>query len=401
MGQVKRIAFMATARSVPDLYAANGEHLFNLLGGNTGNVAFVNAISSHLQGQVNFVSWNATADQLKQAGEIVVIACANQLGSHTDLGKTAHNLDEAGLPIVAIGLGAQADSQEKNATISEGTRRWVEVIAAHAPNSAPNIGLRGRYTLEQLNKLGIPAKAVVTGCPSNLTNLSFDYVELATQGAKRRTSLVGAAIGHPFSPELAYIEQQLLNLVDQTEGTCVVQHGLSMIKLATNEFDKIEPDLLEKTRRYFRPNLSLDDFKTWCRKRMLAFGDADHWMAWTKRYDFVVGPRFHGVMLALQAGVPAGCIAHDSRTLEMCQTMEIPVRPYDSIKDPLTLDNLHKQFPFNPEKYRATRAALATEYRSILKGADLSYDARIDAIVDTQKPVPTGRPSSAETRVPA
>jgi hypothetical protein len=378
---MKRIAFMATSRSVPDLYAADGEKLYNMLGGNTGNVAFVNAIASHLSGQVNFVSWNASAEELKRAGDIVVIACANQLGAHTDLGKTAHNLDSAGLPIVAIGLGAQADSQAKDATITEGTRRWVEVIAAHAPSNKSNIGLRGKYTLQQIERLGLKANAVVTGCPSNFTNLSYDYVGSVTAKSKRKVALVASAIGHPFSPELANIEQQVLNLVDETEGVCIVQHGLSMIHLATDEFDKLKPSLLETTRRYFRPNLSPEAFKVWCRKRMLAFGDADHWMAWTKRYDFVVGPRFHGVMLAIQAGVPAGCIAHDSRTLEMCQTMEIPVRMFDTIKDPLTLENLHTQFPFDPAKYQATRAALAGEYRTILKGAGLNYDSRLDGIV--------------------
>jgi hypothetical protein len=383
MADMKRVAFMATSRSIPDLYAANGEQLYNMLGGNTGNVAFVNAIASHLRGQVNFVSWNASAEELRRAGDIVVIACANQLGSHTDLGKTANNLEAAGLPIVAIGLGAQADSQAKDATITEGTRRWIEVITAHAPSDKPNIGLRGKYTLLQMEKLGLKAKAVVTGCPSNFTNLSYDYVSSITAKSKREVSLVASAIGHPFSPELANIEQQVLNLVDATEGVCIVQHGLSMIRLATDEFDKIEPPLLETTRRYFRPNLSPEAFKVWCRKRMLAFGDVDHWMAWTKRYDFVVGPRFHGVMLAIQAGVPAGCIAHDSRTLEMCQTMEIPVRMFNAIKDPLTLENLHTQFPFDPAKYQVTRAALAADYRMILNGAGLNYDSRVDAIIGT------------------
>ncbi len=380
MNQIKRIALMATSRSVPDLYAADGNHLFNVLGGNTGNVAFVNAIASHLRGEVNFVSWDATAEQLKAAGDIVVIACANQLGSHTDLGKTATNLAQAGLPIIAVGLGAQADSQAKDAAITEGTRLWVEVIAAHAPSEKPNIGLRGKYTLEQMQKLGLEAKAVVTGCPSNFTNLNYNYVDAVVEKLGRKPSLIAGAIGHPFSPELAYIEQQVLNLVDATEGTLIVQHGLSMIRLATDEFHNIEPQLLENTRRYFRPNLTMDEFKVWCRRRMIAFGDADHWMAWTKRYDFVVGPRFHGVMLAIQAGVPAGCIAHDSRTLEMCQTMEVPVRMFDTIKEPLTTENLHKQFAFDPAKYRSTRASLATQYRSILEGAGLSYDSRLDAI---------------------
>ncbi|QRM35599.1 polysaccharide pyruvyl transferase family protein [Microvirga sp. VF16] len=387
MADVKRIALMASSRSVPGLYEADAEKIYNLHGGNTGNVAFVNAISSHLDGEVNFVSWDASPEQLKRSGEVVVIACANQLGPHTDLGRTAANLDKAGLPILALGLGAQANSQGENTSVTDGTRRWIEVIAAHAPSAGPNIGVRGRYTLQQLERLGLPASAAVIGCPSNFTNLSFDYVAAVERRRAQGVSLVACAMGHPFSPALAAVEQQILDLVDRTEGTCVVQHGLSMIKLALHEFDRIEASLLEQTRRYFRPHLTLEEFKTWCRKRVLAFADVDHWMAWTKRYDFVVGPRFHGVMLALQAGVPAGCIAHDSRTLEMCQTMGIPVRMFDSFEEPLTLDNLGSLFPFDASAYRDTRAALAKEYVSILQAADLQYDERLDTMA--------GRPSLA------
>ena len=107
MADVKRIAFMASSRSVPDLYAADAEKIYNWHGGNTGNVAFVNAIASHLSGEVSFVSWNTPPEHLRRAGDVVVIACANQLGPHTDLGRTADNLDKAGLPILALGLGVQ------------------------------------------------------------------------------------------------------------------------------------------------------------------------------------------------------------------------------------------------------------------------------------------------------
>ena len=85
-------------------------------------------------------------------------------------------------------------------------------------------------------------------------------------------------MGHPFLPALAPVEQQILDLVDRTEGTCVVQHGLSMIKLALHEFDRIEASLLEQTRRYFRPHLTLEEFKTWCaqaRARLRRCGSLD------------------------------------------------------------------------------------------------------------------------------
>ena len=350
----KRIAFMASSRFVDGLYEATAEQIYNLQGGNTGNVAFVNAIASHLTGEVNFVSWDATPDQLKRAGDVVVIACANQLGEHTNLGKTAENLEKAGLPVLALGLGAQANSQADNISITKGTRRWIEAIANQAPSGQPNIGVRGTYTLAQIERLGLGGSAAVIGCPSNFTNLSFDYISSVQRASEQDVALVACAMGHPFSPALGPIERQLLDLVDETEGTCIVQHDLSMIKLALHEFEGLGAPLLEQMRRYFRPSLTLEEFKVWCRKRLLVFADADNWMTWTKRYDFVVGPRFHGIMLAIQAGVPAGCIAHDSRTLEMCQTMGIPVRMYNSFEEPLRLRDLRSLFPFDASTYRET-----------------------------------------------
>ena len=41
-------------------------------------------------------------------------------------------------------------------------------------------------------------------------------------------------------------------------------------------------------------------------------------------YDFVFGNRFHGNMVALQHGVPACVVCHDSRTEEMCQFLALP-----------------------------------------------------------------------------
>ena len=75
------------------------------------------------------------------------------LGIHTDLGGVAAKLELIGLPIMAIGLGAQADDLTKDVELSPGTRRWVDVLAAHAPSRHANIGVRGKYTLGQLDRL--------------------------------------------------------------------------------------------------------------------------------------------------------------------------------------------------------------------------------------------------------
>jgi len=89
--------------------------------------------------------------------------------------------------------------------------------------------------------------------------------------------------------------------------------------------------------------------------------------------------------LAIQAGVPAGCVAHDSRTMELCQTMGLPVIHHRDVKLPITLDSLKSMFPFDGNAYRAKRKALAASYASILDGARLDYDPRLADVAGTHR----------------
>jgi len=297
-----------------------------------------------------------------------------------DLGRHAENLEATGLPIVAIGLGAQSDSQDQPADIPEGTRRWLRVIADSAPSKAPNIGLRGAYTHAQLERLGLGDRAVVTGCPSNFTNLETDLVSEIVERSSRVPTRVASAAGQPHWPKLADLERSILDLVDETDGSCIVQHNKLMIHLGQAEFSKVSDKDYDFLRKYFRPNLDDEEFAIWCRRNMLCFGNAKTWMAWLRRHDFVMGPRFHGIMLAIQAGVPAGCFGHDSRTMEMCQTMALPAREAGSVELPLKLDDLHRLFPFDPEAYKRRRSELAQQYIRILDGANLAFDPALRGI---------------------
>lgn len=375
-----RIALMGSAVGLQDVHLLDGETIDRLHGGNTGNLAFVNAIDLHLKRRATVVSWGTPAAHLKAIADIVVIACANQLGSHVDLGRHAAVLEAAGLPVVAIGLGAQANSQDQDAQIPEGTQRWLKVISDLAPSSAPNIGLRGAYTLAQLERLGLAGRAIVTGCPSNLTNLDSDFVSDIVARSQRPVGRVASAAGQPHWPHLAAIERSILDLVDATDGSCIIQHNKLMVHLGQAEFNKIDEKNFAFLKAFFRPLLSDEDFAFWCRRNMLCFGNAESWMRWLQRHDFVVGPRFHGIMLAIQAGVPAGCVAHDSRTLELCQTMAIPVASYKDVPLPLTLESLPKLFPFDPDHYLRTRRKLANAYLSILDGAKLERDERLSDV---------------------
>jgi hypothetical protein len=213
-----------------------------------------------------------------------------------------------------------------------------------------------------------------------MTNLESDFVGDIVARSSRPVKRVASAAGQPHWPQLAAIERSILDLVDATDGSCIIQHNKLMVHLGQAEFHKIDQKDFAFLKAYFRPLLSDEEFAYWCRRNMLCFGSAESWMKWLQRHDFVVGPRFHGIMLAIQAGVPAGCIAHDSRTLELCQTMALPVVHYKDVALPLRAEDLNALFPFDPDLYRRTRSDLATAYLSILDGARLERDPRLTEI---------------------
>jgi hypothetical protein len=368
---MSRRAIILGANPYPaDAYKKDAKTLFDDTGGNTGNLAFMYAVANHLRG-ARILHWGAKREDVRSAGDVIVLALANQLGNHTDLGSAAARLEEFDLPVVGVGLGAQARNDAENVTLTPGTRRWLQTIARLKPADAPNIGVRGRYTETQVAKLGLPGVAAVTGCPSNFINVTEDIAARIAAGFKRRPRIIGVTAGIPHSTDLANIERDLADIATHTGGAYIVQHGLQMLRLARNEFDHMPAEELEACRRYIAPYKSLDEFISWCRRYAYAFYDARSWMDFLRRFDFVVGTRFHGAMLAIQAGVPAACIVHDSRTAEMCQTMGIPYRHHTEITGALTQHNVLDYFSFDADLYRQTRKRLSQQYVELFRAADI------------------------------
>lgn len=376
-------AFVGSSLVVEDASLNTSKHLLDMCGGNTGNFAYIRGLWGLIGTDFEHFRWNAPPEAVKERCNVVVLACANQLGPHTDLGHFAEHLERIGLPILAFGLGAQAQSFDETAALTEGTRRWVHVLAAHAPTESPNIGVRGEFSRRVLERLGLGERVSVTGCPSNFINLDpLLSAKLEKKYGAPDVGRVGVAAGLPYWPELQKIEEALADIVEATQGMYVAQHEINMIRLARSEFEDIDAKTLNLLNRYIRPKLNQENFKLWCRRNAVSFIDAASWMEALRNVDFVVGPRFHGVMLAMQAGTPGGVIAHDSRTLEMCQTMQIPVRHSKDIDGAITLNGLRSLFAFDAQAYGARRIELASRTIDILRSGGVTPAAAMKALVD-------------------
>jgi hypothetical protein len=129
------------------------------LGRNTGNILFSEAVFRLLKG-ARRGSFALTASEL-EGRDCVVIAAANWLNSFEDLSWLADRLERTRLPVVLIGIGAQASLGFELPELRPGTRRLLELVRDHGHPMAA----RGGFSCEVLRRLGF-AHAVETGCPS-------------------------------------------------------------------------------------------------------------------------------------------------------------------------------------------------------------------------------------------
>lgn len=230
---MKKVALLWESQSLGLYSNAPFDRLYRGVGHNNGNMAFVYAIANHIDAEVVFFPWHVRPELLADI-DAIVIPCANQLGKHTDLGKLSVILDKADKPIIAIGLGAQANDMETDVEVTPGTLEWVRVIDSKRYGSAPNIYTRGPYTTRQLARLGIP-DSVIGGCPSHFINQSDD---LGHRIHRHWSSLeypraISVAGGHQAWNKCRLVEQQLVAMMMDPfcPGQYVVQSMSDMIKI--------------------------------------------------------------------------------------------------------------------------------------------------------------------------
>jgi polysaccharide pyruvyl transferase WcaK-like protein len=130
-----------------------------------------------------------------------------------------------------------------------------------------------------------------------------------------------------------------------------------------------------------RPDSSLADFADWCRRHARCFADIDPWMEELVRHDVVVGARYHGTALGLQAGVPALCLTIDVRTAELCASSGLPCLPVEQLGsvDRASLRR-HIRERFDPRAFTANRAAMAERFMALLRAHGLTPSPHLEPL---------------------
>lgn len=347
------------------------EDLYQRVGHNTGNLAFHYAINSLLNLRPVSIPWSADSELINSTGHLGIIPCANQIGSHADMSELGKTLSNVNSNMVAIGLGAQASINLEVPAVPQGTIGWLNEIVRLAPSKHPNVAVRGDFTLEVLNSYGFEGKAVSLGCPSLFISRDRSIGSKIQERFKNPFKRACIAGGHPDWEHLKAIEISMVDLMNKTDGSYVVQATQEALALARGEFEGNET-YLSRLARYFDFDLDAEQMTRWVNKYFMAFYNIPSWIEYLKKFDVVVGPRIHGVMLAIQAGVPAVCIAHDSRTRELCEKSCIPWLSADEVSGGINLDIL-QNVKFDGDLFDRNRAFLFEEYKKFFSQNKIKF----------------------------
>lgn len=364
---VKTVAIMGTDGGVS--FSASGfDNALAEVGLNTGNLLFQFAVWRQVLNPKVVVAPGSPPEQVREMADLLVIPAANQVNPAWDIGSWADFVEACDLPVLCIGLGAQSQIDgDPRLELQPGTERFVRAVSERTTA----IGVRGTFTQQVLAHLGV-TNTIVTGCPSQTINS-------AVTGAKVRTALDAfAAVNRPnigyvlgtFEEPTRKVEAHLARLIRSYDHDLILQTDRRFLRLAFEGASAAEtPDFLKWFGHVMRPDLSKLGFIEYVAEHGRFYSDARGWIDRMRRHDLVIGMRIHGAVAAIQAERAGICVAFDSRTLELADTMGMPVIRADEIQQDMSLRDIVEQTTFEAARFDQVRSVNTQTIRTLMSEA--------------------------------
>ncbi len=366
------VAFMGTNGGV--CFAEQGfDRALRGIGLNTGNVMFQYAMWQRIRNPKIGITPGTSLDGLKGKVKALVIPAANQINPAWDLGGWAETVEALDVPVVIAGLGAQAEiGADPALDIKPGTLRFLKAVAERADH----IGVRGQFTQDVLNRLGI-ANTVVIGCPSQFINSHITGAGIAERLARVREN-PPHRVGHLFGTMEAgarEAERVLFEIGRQHRARIIYQTNPDVLAYIFNgELSPRGRDYLAWESQILSPGIARDEYNRIIKWNGMFFSDARSWIDAMAAFDVVIGMRIHGAIAAIQGGSLGVCVAFDARTLELVETMKYPHLHHGAVRPDDTLATLLDRVVFDPAVYEATRATLRARFEALARRSDLEFD---------------------------
>ena len=301
---------------------------FSKLGSNTGNMLFWHSLKAQLKLDVRS-RWYIDHIEKLNLSEYKAFITTDLIWIRQmqDLSYINKVLDVIGdLPLIPISIGLQCNSYLPDFKMHPETVKLIQRLSERC-----TMGVRGSYTAEILDKYGIKNFKVV-GCPS----MYLGTVGIDTVGAPTKPINNVSVNFETFYSKLSPAKIDFL------------------LYCAEYGYEFVEQTQVSVDGRHIPDEEKLRQIEGWLSAKKHCFFDIAQWREYMRKFDFSMGTRFHGNVLALWENVPALFLTCDSRTRELCEHFSLPmldINAFDSSKpiehyyETADYERFHKQYP--------------------------------------------------------
>ncbi len=254
--------------------------------------------------------------EINRQFDICVFSCANLLRKGLSADAEAEVLANLDMPVVMLGIGLQ-QRDDLDAPLPAGTQRLLAVLK----QKTHYFLTRGEETAAFLRQQGF-SNVRPTGCPS---------IYLAPENVRHALGrLREIKIGQAKTVFTGYLGAELGSIADinaltapDATSSYVIQDELIRFQVSVEPdadgrvYNSASGELIGQYSFKGAPQLQRS-------LKLHAFFDTHQWRAWSSTMDFAFGRRFHGSMIALQAGVPSLMVVVDDRMREMLNFVGLP-----------------------------------------------------------------------------
>ncbi|WP_411906077.1 polysaccharide pyruvyl transferase family protein [Rhizobium mayense] len=315
----KKVGVVSIRRKI-DPYSMSFEDSYKGIGLNTGNMMFTAAIYDQIDAELVQVDYDFDPSYVNSTFDALVIPAANWLGIHSDWDWLVSQIEEVEIPVVTVGIGAQApNSRLDTVDWNDSSVRLARVLAS----KAPYLSTRGHYTTSCLQRLGI-LNVITTGCPSIYRQFPRVVGQPATGNLVIQSTRYGITKSFAEKPSVnqslfRFAFEHKLDMVYQSEP----EEMNYLIEGEAAEIFTRKPYHLSALQDLYGAETSIS-LKSYLDQHGKVFYDLEQWSQYIQSANGVLGTRLHGAIIALNSGVPAVLIPHDSRTSELITFAKIP-----------------------------------------------------------------------------
>ncbi|ETD84922.1 polysaccharide pyruvyl transferase family protein [Rhodobacter capsulatus] len=290
---------------------------------------FTEAAYRNIVGDTSSIGFKFDPDKINAEFDHVIIPAANWINTFDNLANFVNVLKKVEIPMTCIGLGAQAPAAGMKASDVKLSQTSIE-LAKTLSERCKYISVRGEFTREVLAHLGCH-NTVVTGCPSLYMDLPKDVEAAPSEDLVLQATRYDMSRHYLKTPSLG---RTVFSIAGKADMDMIYQSE----RLEVSFFDgSMGDDWRANAEKAGLPELygksTVPELEDYLRAHGKVFTSIDDWSGFLKSRAGVIGTRLHGAILALNSGVRAALLPHDSRTHELIDFAKIPTGTPDLLLD--------------------------------------------------------------------